>query len=111
MQPQSGLRINEGQDSVTIFCTYDANPMALLPNDTKWFKDGLQLDTSSSQYLTSGGTGGEYPKLTIYDLTRNDTGDYGCEVSNLMGTGRPKQALRLDVFFVPSVVLQIYPGL
>ncbi|RWS25956.1 neuromusculin-like protein, partial [Leptotrombidium deliense] len=86
--------------------------MSIVDEETRWFKDGQQLqvnNASDNRLVTSGGNNGSHPSLIIWQLSREDSGDYFCELHNAMGRGRPKLPLRLSVLYVTSVVLQIEP--
>ncbi|RWS16485.1 MAM domain-containing glycosylphosphatidylinositol anchor protein 2-like protein, partial [Dinothrombium tinctorium] len=111
IQPQPGIVVNESQESVSVYCTYEANPATLYEEETRWFKDGqeLLLNESANHFISSGGYNGSFPVLTILNLSRADSGDYLCEVANLMGRGRSKQVVRIDVLYPPTVHLRIHP--
>ena len=65
--------------SLTIPCSYDANPV---PTQISWRKDGVGIDLTSASY--SGGTPGT-PGLTITSLGIGDAGSYQCTVVNARG--------------------------
>lgn len=99
---------------VSIYCIYSSNPSQLLPNSTRWFKDGQPLDgvvssasrlneeqnepsvfdqdetvklssSGGSQHLLESFTATGYPVLTINQVNRRDAGLYDCQVSNSIG--------------------------
>lgn len=81
--------------------------MDLLPNQTKWFRNDQQIDISSARFMSYNK---QHPVLTIVNVSREDSGNYFCEVSNQIGPGRSQQSVNLNVIYRPKVALKIYPG-
>lgn len=112
---ESDAQLDESSGQVSIYCIYSSNPSQLIPNSTRWFKDGLLLDGLASSASTPNPTSNEdqndssvfdqeerfptnkrphfvesftatgYPVLTINQVNRRDAGLYDCQVSNLIG--------------------------
>lgn len=112
---------SEAAQTVSIYCIYSANPSELLPNSTRWFKDGRQLlnisangdddDTSRRAHLSESLTATGYPVLNINQVSRRDAGRYECQLANAVGTSERlpvSEAARLEVNFRPSVRLRLF---
>lgn len=150
MEPATGLTTNEssatalttnqpaeadaGHSELRVYCIFSANPNDLVPNSTRWFKDGQQLtsvvsmanarrrqdepfdesaepDAPSSPHLSESLTATGYPVLTIRHATRRDSGLYDCQVANSVGTSErlpASESCRVDVNFRPSVKLRLF---
>lgn len=104
---------------VNIYCIYNANPTELVPNSTRWFKDGKPLAVTSLQSeqqqqqsrMFESMTPTGYPVLTIRLVNRRDAGLYDCQLSNTVGTSErlpSSEACRVEVNFKPSVKLRIF---
>ncbi|XP_070202021.1 hemicentin-1-like isoform X2 [Littorina saxatilis] len=91
----TALRGNE-TTSITIPCTYDANP---LPTRITWTKNGATVDVTSAEY--SGGTVGT-PGLTIVTLATTDAGVYECSVENTRGSAESGD-IPLNVTYPPKI--------
>lgn len=94
--PVPSYSVNTGS-SVTIECTYSANPQATL---VRWEKTSsgntVQIgDTAASNKY--GGSTLSSPSLIIYNAAESDEGNYRCKVSNAVGTGISAQSAALDV--------------
>lgn len=135
MEPAAGLVVNEAvppkalaeilpspfeqqqaqvsSSSVSIYCIYSANPSELMPNSSRWFKDGHQLVLHDQQRITESLTATGYPVLNINQVNRNDAGLYECQLSNAIGQSERLPAgeqSRLEVNFRPSVRLRLMDG-
>ena len=73
-----------------IECTFDGLPT---PTVT-WSHDGSML-TNSSDDITIA-TDDSSSTLTIITLTAEDSGDYACMVSNLLGVGTSTSVLQVQ---------------
>lgn len=119
---------------VSIYCIYSSNPGQLIPNSTRWFKNGHLLDgviaatsqqpsedelndpdTSEqhikSNHLVESFTATGYPVLTINQVTRYDAGFYDCQVRNSVGQSErlpTSDSCKLEVNFRPRVQLRLY---
>lgn len=102
---------------VNIYCIYNANPTELVPNSTRWFKDGKPLTITSPQpeqqqpRMFESMTPTGYPVLTIRQVNRRDAGLYDCQLSNTVGTSERlplSEACRVEVNFKPSVKLRVF---
>lgn len=107
MEPQNGLTVNESTPMVSIYCTYYANPINLLDNETIWFKNGRPLDTTDRTRYSLSST--NHPTLTILKVSRNDSGLYHCSLANSLGSGVPNTSVTLNVLYPPIVSLLVYP--
>lgn len=109
MEPENGLKLQENQESINIYCTYNSNPIELKRNETRWYKDNEEIDIEASEgrYLNifSG-----YPILSIVNVTREHSGTYYCSVENEIGSTKAKNGVRLNIIYRPTVVFRIYPG-
>ncbi|KAI1305980.1 Schwann cell myelin protein [Halotydeus destructor] len=121
LEPEGRVATNES-DSVTIKCTFDANP----PNVTEviWYRSGHALsgpgplgDTlamprgrgSVRQPFMSYENG--VPTLYIANVTRNDSASYSCHMKNAFGRGNSTTDAFIDVYYPPNVVIQVEPSL
>ncbi|XP_053205709.1 uncharacterized protein LOC128390045 isoform X4 [Panonychus citri] len=108
MEPENGLKLQENQESINIYCTYNSNPIELKRNETRWYKDNEEIDIEASEgrYLNifSG-----YPILSIVNVTREHSGTYYCSVENEIGSTKAKNGVRLNIIYRPTVVFRIYP--
>ncbi|KAK7459748.1 hypothetical protein BaRGS_00038931 [Batillaria attramentaria] len=88
-------------DSVTLECHATAVPPV---SGVTWFKDNDQLTVTSSGGKYSGGTV-VTPDLTISSLRGEDTGDYYCRLTNMIGSTNGG-VIRLNVLYAPIVSVQ-----
>lgn len=105
-------------ESLSIYCIYSANPFQLLPNSTRWFKDGQPLvqvvhvaDSRPTDRFLESTTATGYPVLSIKHANRRDAGRYDCQVANSVGPSErlpASESCRLEVNFRPSVQLRLY---
>ncbi|XP_060519272.1 titin isoform X2 [Cylas formicarius] len=88
-----------------LICSYKANPQEL--KGALWSKDGKNLTLSdSSKY--QGGTI-ENPPLIIYNVTREDMGDYSCWLKNEVGSDQSEDSIFLNVQYPPDVEILMDP--
>ncbi|XP_030767914.1 hemicentin-1 isoform X2 [Sitophilus oryzae] len=88
-----------------LICSYKANPQEL--RGALWSKDGTNLTLSdSSKY--KGGTV-ENPPLIIYNVTRDDMGEYSCWLKNEVGSEQSADSIFLNVQYPPDVVVLMDP--
>lgn len=83
-------------DSVTLSCQYEGKPRP----SVQWFKDGTQLEPSSSPRVTVTETGNETSatsSLTIINLNRTDEAEYKCVVSNSIQANVSSEEAQLTV--------------
>ncbi|XP_015793574.1 hemicentin-2 isoform X3 [Tetranychus urticae] len=108
MEPENGLKLQENQESINIYCTYNANPVELKRNETRWFKDSQEIDIEGSEgrYLSifSG-----YPILSIINVTRDHSATYYCSIANEIGSSKAKQGVHLNIIYRPTVTFRIFP--
>lgn len=120
MEPAAGIVASESppeapnvifsEPAVSIYCIYSANPFQLVPNSTRWFKDGQLLELAESRLVESTTATG-YPTLTFKQVHRRDSGRYDCQLSNSVGPSERlpgSEAARLEVNFRPSVRLRLF---
>lgn len=99
---------------VQIYCIYTANPIQLLPNSVRWFKDGQPLVADQQiprERLAESSTPTGYPMLKIRQVRRQDAGSYDCQLANSVGTSErlpARESCRLQVNFRPSVQLRLF---
>ncbi|KAI5742249.1 hypothetical protein M8J77_005061 [Diaphorina citri] len=99
----SNLVVNETSD-ILIFCTYEANPATL--KSIKWLQDGRLVDINKDHY--EGGTI-DQTTLTIKNSTRDDNGNYSCELANQVNSSMSLNVVPISVYFKPTVRLRIHP--
>uniref|UniRef100_A0A8D8XSH0 Hemicentin-2 n=1 Tax=Cacopsylla melanoneura TaxID=428564 RepID=A0A8D8XSH0_9HEMI len=99
----SNLIVNETSD-ILIFCTYEANPATL--KSIEWFQDGRPVNINRDHY--EGGTI-DQTTLTIRNSTRDDNGNYSCELANQVNSSMSHNEVPISVYFKPTVRLRIDP--
>lgn len=119
MEPASGIGAVESTgsgsstpaDAISVYCIFSANPMHLIANSTRWFKDGALLEPSQSAgRLIESRTPTGYPVLTVARPLRHDSGAYECQVSNAIGASErlpASEQLRIDVAHKASVRVKV----
>jgi Immunoglobulin domain len=85
------LTINETGEFL-LFCEYDANPASLA--SVRWLKNNSVLNLNQSRF--EGGKP-EQRALLVKNATRDDTGAYSCELTNMVGTGTSENGVAVDV--------------
>ena len=78
--------------NVTFECRAEGHPAPTL----NWYKSGRKLSNVPIKSTSLSGTKTLVEsKVILAEVTKNDTGDYKCEVENL--AGRKEQAVMLNV--------------
>jgi hypothetical protein len=90
--PHTSYSEKEGKN-VTLNCTVQAYPQV---SEITWRKDGAALNVSSANSGKYSIGNPDTPSLTIYTLTKSDSGHYTCEATNSMGS-TVGNVIRLDV--------------
>ncbi|XP_066154008.1 uncharacterized protein nrm [Euwallacea fornicatus] len=90
-----------------LICSYKANPQEL--KGAFWTKDGKNL-TLSDKTKYSGGTI-ENPPLIIYNVSRDDLGEYSCWLKNEVGMEQSEDTISLNVQYPPDVEVLMEPTL
>ncbi|KAL1502354.1 hypothetical protein ABEB36_007505 [Hypothenemus hampei] len=89
-----------------LICSYKANPQEL--KGAFWSKDGKNL-TLSDKSKYSGGTI-ENPPLIIYNVNRDDMGEYSCWLKNEVGMEQSQDNIYLNVQHPPDVEVLMDPS-
>ncbi|XP_023224016.1 hemicentin-1-like isoform X2 [Centruroides sculpturatus] len=88
-----GVVTVQEDDTTNITCDYDANPKDV--TEIVWYKDGNILRRNTEHRPST--------VLTIYNVSRHETGTYSCHVRNAFGRGNSTNALMLDVLY-PQII-------
>jgi hypothetical protein len=88
---QDSITINETDDFL-LFCEYEANPNLL--ESVRWLRNGEPLNLNQSRY--DGGTP-DQTTLLVKSAIRLDSGEYTCELSNIIGTGMSENSVSVDI--------------
>ncbi|CAG9768077.1 unnamed protein product [Ceutorhynchus assimilis] len=88
-----------------LICSYKANPQEL--KGAFWSKDDKNL-TLTDKKKYSGGTI-ENPPLIIYNVTRDDMGEYSCWLKNEVGMEQSEDTINLNVQYPPDVEVLMEP--
>ncbi|XP_076265081.1 neuromusculin isoform X3 [Rhynchophorus ferrugineus] len=104
------ITVNESTELVPtngtlLSCKYKANPQEL--KGALWSKDGKNL-TLTDTVKYKGGTI-ENPPLIIYNVTREDMGDYTCWLKNEVGSEQSSDSIFLNVQYTPDVEVLMEP--
>jgi len=91
------------EDTVTLSCLVDANPMNL--SLVEWYHDGDLLQINYERYEDGNE---ESPSLTINPVLPEDAGDYYCLVGNQVGQIE-SPIISLEVIYPPSVEIRKEP--
>lgn len=107
--------LGDNRNQISIYCIYTANPSELLANSTRWFKDGLPLNTidnnNNRHRYSESFTPTGYPVLTINQVNRRDAGYYDCQVANSVGLSErlsTSDACKVEVNFRPTVRMRLF---
>lgn len=96
IEPDGLIAVNESS-TIQFWCTYDANPTNI--TNIVWYKDRrpINFGTSSEDKIWSARDERGTPTLTIRDIDRNDSAEYGCRVKNHLGASDSITTAKLEV--------------
>ncbi|XP_050315809.1 uncharacterized protein LOC126750284 isoform X2 [Anthonomus grandis grandis] len=100
------ITVNESTNNTLLICSYKANPQEL--KGASWTKDDKELNlTDEKKY--KGGTI-ENPPLIIYNVTREDMGEYTCWLQNEIRMEKSEDTIYLNVQYTPDVEVLMDPA-
>lgn len=85
------LTINETGEFL-LFCEYDANPASLA--SVRWLQNNSVLNLNLSRF---DGGNPEQTALLVKNATREDSGEYSCELANQVGSMMSGNRVIVDV--------------
>lgn len=86
----TGLSVRK---NVLLKCKYFANPQEL--KGVVWSKDGKNMSLSDPEKYAGGNI--ENPPLVIYNVSREDMGNYTCSLRNEVGSEQSPDSIFLNV--------------
>ncbi|XP_049818622.1 hemicentin-1 isoform X3 [Aethina tumida] len=100
----TGLSVRK---NVLLKCKYFANPQEL--KGVVWSKDGKNMSLSDPEKYAGGNI--ENPPLVIYNVSREDMGNYTCSLRNEVGSEQSPDSIFLNVQYPPDVNVIMEPSL